>query len=56
MHTKGLTLCEVKEDDMKAMIHDIAVFTAIFASGMLCGYLLKVVMVNLENRKDNMHT
>jgi hypothetical protein len=23
------------------MIHDIAVFTAIFASGMLAGYLLK---------------
>jgi len=26
------------------MIHDIAVFTAIFASGMLAGYLLKAWM------------
>ena len=40
---------------MTAMIHDIAVFTAIFASGMLCGYLLKVMMVNVEKRKDSMH-
>jgi len=41
---------------MKVMIHDVAVFTAIFTSGVLCGYLLKVVMVNLEKRKDSMHT
>lgn len=29
-------------------IHDIAVYIAIFAAGMLVGYLLKVVMVNKE--------
>ena len=29
-------------------IHDIAVYVAIFATGMLVGYLLKVVMVNKE--------
>lgn len=33
------------------MINDIAIFMAIFASGMLAGYLLKVVMVNLERIK-----
>ena len=31
-------------------IHDIAVYVAIFAAGMLVGYLLKVVMVNKEKR------
>ena len=30
------------------MIHDIAIYVAIFAAGMLVGYLLKVVMVNKE--------
>ena len=30
------------------IIHDIAIFVAIFASGMIAGYLLKVVMVNRE--------
>jgi len=33
------------------MIHDIAVYVAIFATGMLVGYLLKVVMVNKEKIK-----
>ena len=33
---------------MTQTINDIAVFTAIFASGMLAGYLLKVVMVNKD--------
>ena len=32
-------------------IHDIAVYIAIFAAGMLVGYLLKVVMINKENIK-----
>lgn len=27
------------------MIHDIAIYTAIFAAGMLAGYLLKVKVV-----------
>lgn len=30
------------------MIQDIALFTVIFASGMLVGYLLKVVLMNKE--------
>lgn len=30
------------------MIHDIAIYVAIFAAGMLAGYLLKVVMLNKE--------
>ena len=33
------------------MIHDIAIYVAIFAAGMLAGYLLKVVMVNKERFK-----
>jgi hypothetical protein len=33
------------------MIHDIALYIAIFASGMLAGYLLKVVMTNYERMK-----
>jgi len=33
------------------MIHDIAVYVAIFAAGMLMGYLLKVVMMNKERIK-----
>ena len=33
------------------MIHDIAVYVAIFATGMLVGYLRKVVMVNKEKIK-----
>ena len=33
---------------MTQTIYNIAVFTAIFASGMLVGYLLKVVMVNKD--------
>lgn len=33
-------------------IHDIAIFVAIFAAGMLVGYLLKVVMVNKERIKN----
>ena len=33
------------------MIHDIAVFVAIFASGMLVGYLMKVAMVNMKGNK-----
>jgi hypothetical protein len=37
---------------MTEMIHDMTIFTAIFATGMLCGYLLKVVMVNMEERKE----
>jgi hypothetical protein len=32
-------------------IHDIAVYIAIFAAGMLVGYLLKGVMVNKEMNK-----
>lgn len=35
------------------MIHDIAVFTAIFASGMLAGYLLKAWMDRGRNKIDN---
>ena len=34
------------------MIHDIAIYVAIFAAGMLVGYLLKVVMVNKERIKN----
>ena len=34
------------------MIHDIAVFVVIFASGMIAGYLLKVVMMNKERIKQ----
>lgn len=34
------------------MIHDIALFVAIFASGMLVGYLLKVILVNKERIKN----
>lgn len=30
------------------MIQDIALFTVIFASGMLVGYLLKVVLMNKD--------
>ena len=30
-------------------IQEIALYIAIFASGMLLGYLMKVVMVNKEN-------
>lgn len=30
------------------MIHDLAIYVAIFAAGMLVGYLLKVVLVNKE--------
>jgi hypothetical protein len=30
------------------MIHDIAVYVAIFTTGMLVGYLLKVVLMNKE--------
>ena len=33
-------------------IHDIAIYVAIFAAGMLVGYLLKVVMVNNERIKN----
>ena len=33
---------------MTQTIYNIAIFTAIFASGMLVGYLLKVVMVNKD--------
>ena len=32
-------------------IHDIAVYVAIFTTGMLVGYLLKVVMLNKEKIK-----
>ena len=32
-------------------IHDIALYVLIFASGMLAGYLLKVVMVNKEKKQ-----
>ena len=32
-------------------IHDIAVYVAIFATGVLVGYLLKVLMVNKEKMK-----
>ena len=35
---------------MTQTIYNIAVFTAIFASGMLVGYLLKVVMVNRDRK------
>ena len=34
------------------MIHDIAIYVAIFATGMLIGYLLKVVLVNKERMKS----
>lgn len=37
---------------MMEMIHEIAIYVAIFASGMLAGYLLKVVMVNRERIKN----
>ena len=33
------------------MIHEIAVYVLIFALGMLVGYLLKVVMLNMEGMK-----
>jgi len=33
---------------MTQTIQNIALFTAIFASGMLVGYLLKVVLVNKD--------
>ena len=33
---------------MTHTIQEIALFTAIFASGMLAGYLLKVVLVNKD--------
>ena len=33
------------------MIHNIAIYVAIFVSGMLVGYMLKVVMVNKERIK-----
>lgn len=33
-------------------IHDIAVFVAIFASGMLAGYMLKLAMINYEFNKE----
>lgn len=33
-------------------INDIAIFVAIFASGMIAGYLLKVVMLNNERIKQ----
>lgn len=36
-------------------IHDIAVFVAIFASGMLVGYLMKVAMVNKKGKKDGIN-
>ncbi len=36
---------------MLSMTHDIAIYVAIFATGMLVGYLLKVVMVNKERIK-----
>ena len=34
-------------------IHDIAVFIAIFASGMLVGYLLKVFLLNWKSKNKN---
>lgn len=34
------------------MLHDIALYVLIFTSGMLAGYLLKVVMVNRERIKN----
>lgn len=37
---------------MMSMIHDIAIYVAVFATGMLVGYLLKVVMVNKERIKE----
>lgn len=37
---------------MMNSIHDIAVYVAIFAAGMLVGYLLKVVMANKERIKE----
>lgn len=36
---------------MTQTIYDIAVITAIFAAGMLVGYLLKVVIMNNDNIK-----
>lgn len=33
------------------MIHDISVTVAIFAAGILAGYVLKVVMVNMDNNE-----
>ena len=35
------------------LIHDIAVFIAIFASGMLVGYLLKVFLLNWKSKNKN---
>ena len=37
--------------DMK-LIHDIAVVVLIFTTGMLAGYMLKIVMINYEMRKE----
>ena len=37
---------------MTQTIYNIAVFTAIFASGMLVGYLLKVVLINRQNLRE----
>ena len=35
------------------LIHDTAIITAIFAAGMLAGYLLKVVMINKGEKEIN---
>ena len=34
------------------LIHDTAIITAIFAAGMLAGYLLKVVMIYLSQGSE----
>lgn len=36
---------------MMQIINDIALYVLIFACGMLCGYLLKVVICNYERIK-----
>ena len=41
----------IKNNSMST-IHDIAVFVAIFASGMLAGYMLKIVKDNYERIKE----
>ena len=46
--------CRISKFNMNT-IHDIAVFVAIFTSGMLAGYLMKVAMVNKKGKKDGIN-
>lgn len=38
---------------MMQTIHNITLYVLIFACGMLCGYLLKVVICNYERIKES---